>query len=176
MQYVRRQVSIGACGLLWLIASIPCEAQWEPGAGQWALEAAAVSASISHARVLDARTALGMAVGGGSQLGATLGRGQLTAGRDGAPAMFAELVHGSVFLRRQVGERTVVEPAFRASWNYHWQTEFETRFYGFAFALFRQFDRFEAGARAQVGRLSEEAGRTEYNLGLVPLILRWPSR
>ena len=140
-----------------------------------ALDVGVLAATVSYAHAISDRARVGLAVGGGGQLGWTLGSGTITTGDRSAPAMFLEILQGSLFFRRGSGAWQL-EPGFRASWNYHARTEFESRFYGPYLAVFRRLGCCDVGARLQLGRWSEEAGRSETQLGVVPLLLRWPGR
>lgn len=142
------------------------------GPNRIALDIGALAASLGYARQMSTKTEIGLAVAGGAQTGFMLASGELTG--DEPMPLFAELLSGAVFLRGDVGGRTEVEGGLRIAWFYH-ATEYETTFRGVYTALRYRFGAARVGPRVYWGRLSEESGRTQIGLAVVPLTLgvRW---
>lgn len=131
-----------------------------------------LAASLGYARQMSPNAEWGLTVSGGAQTGFTLTSGAVTG--DEAVHLFAELLSGAVFLRADVGGRTELEGGVRVGWLYH-STEHETIFRGVYTQLKYRWGPVRFGPRVYAGRISDESGRGQVGLAVVPLTLgfRW---
>ncbi|HSJ30786.1 MAG TPA: hypothetical protein VK933_05085 [Longimicrobiales bacterium] len=135
------------------------------------IDLAVLGASIAYSRQGSHGVALGLAVGAGATTGVMFSSGELTG--DGSTPLFVELLSGSAFLRGQVGARTEIEGALRVGWFYHPPTEFETIFTGASADLRYRIGAVRVGPRIYLGRVSEEGGRSQAGMAIVPLLATW---
>ena len=96
--------------------------------------------------------------------------GELT-GENNVP-LFVELAGAAAFSRTAISARSEFEGGLRLAWLYHPPTEYETIFTGGYVALLRHVGRISIGPRLHLGRLQEEAGRSQFVVGITPLTAR----
>ena len=168
------------CLHLGVIHSASAQQTWVPapdrdqrfGPHRIALDIGVLAASLGYARQMSSNVEWGLAVSGGAQTGFMLASGELTG--DEAIPLFVELLSGAVFLRGNVGGRTELEGGLRVGWFYH-ATEYETTFRGVYTAVQYRVGTVHVGPRVYWGRISEEAGRSQFGIAVVPVTLgfRW---
>lgn len=137
-----------------------------------AVDLSPVAVSVEYARKLSTGAWVGAGLGAGAQLGIMVFEDEFSAGGYGADRVFVQLVHGDVLVRTAAGRKVQVEAGVRAAWLYHPPTEYETRFIGVQGTTLVRIGRIRLGPRLVLGHMSEEAGRSAFNVGLVPLIVR----
>lgn len=143
------------------------------GPNQLTVGVGVVGASLTYARQVSPRTAWGLGLGGGLQIGYMFAAGELTG--DGDIPAFVELASGSTFMRGQTGSRTEIEGGVRIGWLYHPSTEHETIFTGVSADFRYRIGALRLGPRLYWGRIAEEAGRSQMVVAAIPLLatFRW---
>lgn len=139
----------------------------------FAVEVGVIGIGVSYARQLQDEVQIGIAVGAGASLGWMVLRDQFTAGEYGADGVSVELAHGDLLLRSSSRRRLQVEGGFRMAWVYHPPTEYETLLVGAQVTPLVRLGRFRIGPRMVIGTMTEEAGRSTFNIGLYPIAVRY---
>lgn len=140
------------------------------------IEAGILGIGITYAQVSGKSAAVGIGAGAGGTLGIMLLADEFSTGSYGPDHTFAELLHGDLFLRTSASAAWQFEVGARVSWVYHLPTEYETIFVGLQAAPLVRLGSFRLGPRLLVGRMTEEAGRSGTNIGLIPLLIRYEWR
>lgn len=152
---------------------VPSRVQPENSIG---IDAELLGVGVSYARVVGTSLAVGLGAGAGGDVGIMLFADEFSTGSYGPDHTFAELLHGDLFLRTSAGDAWQIEIGARVSWLYHLPTEYETIFVGLQAAPLVKLGSFRLGPRLFVGRMTERAGRSETNLGLIPVLIRYEWR
>jgi len=177
----RTWVLLAGLGLLWGLPlrgqTVPVEQPSDTSGSldrnAFAVEVGVIGIGLSYARQLQDELQIGVAVGAGARLGWMLLRDEFTAGGYAADGMSVELAHGDLLLRSFPGRRLQVEGGLRLAWVYHPPTEYETLFVGAQVTPLFRLGRFRIGPRLVIGRMTEEAGRSTFNVGLYPITVRY---
>lgn len=146
-----------------------------PGTDDLTFDLAFLGGTVSWAHGVSDGVSVGLGVGGGAPLGFAFADGDISAGRDDAPPTpVGEIVHAALFLRRRTANgRAEVEVGPRVAWAYHPATEYESIFTGMYLGVFARVGALLVAPRVSLGRYEEEAGRSELNVAVVPLVARF---
>jgi hypothetical protein len=131
-----------------------------------------LAGSIGYARKLAGGAWVGAGLGAGAGAGIMVLTDEFSEGGYGADRVFVQLLNGDVFIRSKADRNVQIEAGARAAWLYHPPTEYETRFIGAQLTVLVRAGRIRLGPRLMFGHMSEEAGRSATNVGIVPLIAR----
>lgn len=145
------------------------------GTDDLTFDLAFLGGTVTWSRGVSDGVSLGLGLGGGAPLGFAFVDGDLSAGRDDdPPTPVGEILHAALFLRRHAANgRAEVEVGPRVAWAYHPATEYESLFAGVYLGVFARVGGLLIGPRVSVGRYEEEAGRSEFNVAVVPLVARF---
>ena len=138
------------------------------------LELGVLNAGLSYAYATSEQTAYGVSGAFGAQAGVMLAADEFSSGDYSTDRLFAEIAHGSLFVRHQLSPRVHLDFGPRIAWLYHPPTEHETMFYGAHAATYFRVARLRRGTlsigpRIQAGRLEGSSDRSSWNVGIIPL-------